>query len=223
MDIMHELERAGAVLLDKHFVYASGKHGSGYINMDPLFPRVQLVEDIGQQLVRWFHSRWVEYNEHDVDTVAGPATGGILLAYAAAKAWYRSYGPPPAAIWADKDGDDFVFERAGFANHLKDKKVLVVEDLLTTGGSVAKVCREVERQGGEIVGVSVVCNRGGLTAEDLGVPRLESLASVSFEAIEADQCPLCERDIPIIEDVGHGAKFKQEHPDYVGGYTKLLS
>lgn len=223
LDILAELEKAGAVLLDRHFVYKSGKHGSGYINMDPLFPNIRLLEELGTELVEPFRATWMDSEKPPIETVAAPATGGILLAYAAAKAWHQGTlkGILPA-VWADKDGDDFVFERAGFTSHLRGKNVLIVEDLLTTGGSVIKVRREAEKHGARIVGVSAIVNRGGVTADDLGVPRLETLASVSFEAIQADACPLCEQNIPIVEDIGHGTAYKQEHPNYPGGYIALL-
>ena len=99
----------------------------------------------------------------------------------------------------------------------------MVEDLLNTGGSVEKVRREVERHSGQLVGVSVICNRGNLTADRLGVPRLEALASVNFEAIPADECPLCASAVPIVEDIGHGAEYRATHPDYAGGYITVIS
>jgi orotate phosphoribosyltransferase len=210
IDVLAELDRVGAILLDRHFVYKSGKHGSGYINMDPLFPDVGLVSAIGSELVRPF--------ANEFDTVASPATGGIVLAFAAA----AQAGEDVAAVWADKHERGFAFERAGFVQQLAGKRVLVVEDLLTTGGSVIGVCREVERNGGTLVGVSAICNRGGVTAEQLGVPRLEALASVTFEAVTEEACPLCAAEIPIVEDIGHGAGYKAEHPDFPGGYVTLL-
>lgn len=217
---MQELETAGAVLLEKHFVYKSGKHGSGYINMDPIFPNTNLMWHLGTEL-------WRPFVGSHPEVIAGPATGGIALAYAAAFSLHHEVdvgngGPVVPVVWADKNGDNFVFERAGFIDHLRGKKVLVVEDLLTTGGSVIKVCREAEKHGAEIIGVSAICNRGGVTAEDLGVTRLETLANVSFEAIDASDCPLCEYCIPIVEDIGHGSKFKQGNPNYPGGYVTLL-
>jgi orotate phosphoribosyltransferase len=125
-------------------------------------------------------------------------------------------------VWADKGGESgFWFERAGFVAEVTGKRVLVVEDLLTTGGSVEKVCREVEKVGGSLVGVSVVCNRGGVAAADLGVARLEALATVSFEAQDAQTCTACQAHSPIVEDMGHGDDYKKEHPDYAGGYVKL--
>ena len=210
LDILAELDRVGAILLDRHFVYKSGKHGSGYINMDPLFPDVALVSAIAAELVRPFAGEF--------DTVASPATGGVVLAFAAAS----RAGSDVAAVWADKREHGFAFERAGFAQHLTGKRVLMVEDLLTTGGSVIGVCREVERHGGTLVGVSAICNRGGVTAAQLGVPRLEALATVSFEAVAAQECPLCAARVPIVEDIGHGAEYKAQHPDHPGGYVTLL-
>ncbi len=210
-DIMQRLSNAGAVLLDYHFVYKSQKHGSGYINMDPIFPDVSLIASMAALMVRPFESEF--------DTVAGPATGGVVLAFAAAS---QTPGVRPAAVWADKDGDEFRFERAGFVDHLIGKRVLIVEDLLTTGGSVAKVAAEVERHGGFVIGVSTIVNRGGVTARQLGVPYLEALANVSFEAVDASECPLCDAGVPIVVDIGHGRAYKVAHPDYHGGYIELL-
>jgi orotate phosphoribosyltransferase len=125
-------------------------------------------------------------------------------------------------VWADKQGDGFRFERAGFSDVLEESEVLVVEDLLTTGGSVKKVCDQVASCGGTVSGVSVIVNRGGITAEQLGVPRLESLAQVSFTAVNEAECELCANHVPIVEDIGHGGEYKLTHPDYAGGYVKLL-
>jgi orotate phosphoribosyltransferase len=222
-----ELDRVGAVYLDRHFVYKSGKHGSGYVNMDPLFPNTPLIKEVATHLVEPFTGT------ANPLTIAAPAIGAIVLAThcSSAIAWQpdpqnpraRRYDPARLypCVWADKQGDDFVFERAGFVGHLKGKEVLVVEDLLTTGGSVAKVCRAAEGHGAIIVGVSVVCNRGGVTAKDLGVPRLEALATVNFDAIAAEVCPLCADNVPIVEDIGHSEQYKLEHPDYPGGYVRL--
>lgn len=231
-NVLVELESIGAVLLNRHFVYKSGKHGSGYINLDPLLPHVELVARICSELVAPFAG--------EIDTVAAPAVGGIELSVLAALAANRSalsatgaecdrpsgeIGDAASrvrAVWADKTGDDFRFERSGFREQLAGKRVLVVEDLLTTGGSVMKVSAAAKNLGATIVGVSAICNRGGVTAEQLGVKRLETLADVSFEAFDAEACPLCRDQVPIVVDIGHGAKFRQDNPDYPGGYVMLL-
>jgi orotate phosphoribosyltransferase len=131
MDVLQELEKAGAVLLNQHFVYKSGEHGSGYINMDPLFPNVRLMNNIAAELRKPFI-------EDEMQVITGPPAGGMILAIFAALWWPTSVDNYRTEfVWADKKGDGFAFKRAGFAKRLKGKKVLVLEDVLTTGGSVA--------------------------------------------------------------------------------------
>lgn len=210
MEVLEALESRGAVLLDHHFVYKSGTHGPNYINMDPLFPEVPLVSLLCHKLSHG-------YKFQRVDTVVGAATGGIPLAVLTAQAMMGS----PAAVWADKRGDDFVFERAGFADHLKDKNVVIVEDLLNTGDTTKKIIAQVREHGGNILGVSVICNRGPETAESLDVPKLFQLSAVDFQVFAADSCSLCEQQVPIVTDIGHGEKFQAANPDYPGGYRRL--
>ena len=214
MNVLSELAGVGAILTGKHFVYTSGKHGPNYINLDPLFPAARLTFEICQLLAHPFVGQF--------DTVASPAVGGVVLCELTALA-ASTEERPVYAVWADKVGGDMLFERAGFAKHLSQRRVLLVEDLLTTGGSLVKVLHRARDLGAEIVGASVICNRGGLTADTLGVPRLESLSEVSFEAFDADRCPLCAAATPIVEDIGHGAEYRAQEPGYGGGFVKLLA
>jgi orotate phosphoribosyltransferase len=210
--LLQDLDQAGAVLLNRHFVYTSGKHGSAYINLDPVLPDIEMMTRICQELVKPFAGQ--------VDTIAAPATGGIVLAVLSARI-LSSPSAPVAAVWADREEGALVFMRAGFLGHLTRMRVLVVDDLLTTGGSVSRVCRAAVGCGAKLVGVSVICNRGDLTARHLDVPRLDAVLEVSLEATGVADCDLCRRRIPIVEDIGHGAKFKARYPDYPGGYVGL--
>jgi orotate phosphoribosyltransferase len=212
VDVLGELDRAGAVVLDRHFVLKSGKHSAGYINLDLLFPDALLTSRICALMVDPFRGQF--------DTVAAPAVGGVALAVLGATAAAHA-DPAIRAVWADKKGDGFEFERAGFVRHLTGKRVLVLEDFPTTGESVGKVCRLIEAHGGAIIGVSIVCNRGGLSAEALGVPRLEALSEVTLSAVDAAECGLCAARAPIVENVGHGAAYKFNNPGYPGGYVSL--
>lgn len=219
MDTLGLLEDWGTVLKDRHFVYKSGKHGPHYINMDPVFPDLKRMHAICNRLGLPFFTP-VPYNPYQgkrVDTVVGAATGGIPLATLAADLLGARLA------WADKDGDDFVFERAGFIEQLAGKRVLVVEDLLNTGDTVKKVIAQVRKHGGEVIGVSVICNRGNETAESLGVPQLEQLASVEFEAFDSWSCPLCAQGIPIVSDIGYGKEYQKMNAGYSGGYVTTLS
>lgn len=207
MDILKELEKIGAVMTDKHFVYASGAHGPGYITMDPMFPNAKLMKEICKRLVEPFDDQF--------DAIVAPATGGIVLSVLCSQVSGRP------GLWADKSNGGFAFERTGFVEHIKNSRVLVVEDLLTTGSSVKKVCQQVEDNGGQVIGISTVCNRGGVTHEALDVPRLESLVSVSMTSEPAETCQLCASGRPIVVNVGHGDDFQQANPNYPGGYITL--
>jgi orotate phosphoribosyltransferase len=213
---MSELRRAGAVLLNQHFVYKSSRHGSGYINMDPIYTNPGVMADFADHLL-------LPFDGERFDTVVAPAVGGVALVTYVGVVGFHRYQHPIHIAWADKDGDEFHFDRTGFVEQLRGKRVLVVEDLLTTGGSVAKVCKETRAEGAQVIGISVICNRGGVTAEQLGVPRLEALAEVDFETFDPDACPLCSDRVPIVTDIGHGDVYQGSHPDYEGGYIKLLA
>lgn len=208
MNVLEKLKEIGAIYTGKHFIFVSGKHAPEYINLDVMFPHTELVGELCKGLVAPFKDTF--------DVVVAPATGGIVLAVLSA------YVSGKNGVWADKDGNGgFTFERAGFASQLKDKRVLIVEDLLSTGSSVIKVREEIEKVGGSVVGISVVCNRGSVTAELLGVPKLAALANINLQAFEPNKCELCAKNVPIVEDIGHGDDYKKEHPDYAGGYQKL--
>ena len=105
-----------------------------------------------------------------------------------------------------KDGT-FVIKR-GYDKLVPGKNVLVVEDILTTGASARKVVEAVRAIGGNVVGVGVLCNRGGVTLANLAnPPKLFALANVTLDAWEEAECPLCAQGVPINTDVGKGKDF----------------
>lgn len=214
MDILEELGRSGAVLVDKHFVYKSGKHGSGYIDPDRILPSMGSMQ-------RYCRSLATPFMKDNVDVVVAPAVGGIVLAVLTASWLGNWFVREVGAVWADKDGDTYSFERAGFDEQVTKRRVLVVDDLLTAGTSIKGTIAAIAPYHPQIVGAAVLVNRGGVTAEDLGVPRLESLASVDFEAVDSGQCQLCKQRVPIVTDFGHGDKLQSIFPEYEGGFVKL--
>ena len=87
-------------------------------------------------------------------------------------------------------------------------RILVVDDILTTGGSVRKVVETTRSFGGNVVAVGVLCNRGGIKPEDVGgVPRLFALVNVKLDAWDEMDCPLCASGVPVNTDVGKGREF----------------
>ena len=106
----------------------------------------------------------------------------------------------------------FVLKR-GFASDVRGKRTLGIEDILTTGGSAERTARAIEEADGICVGFGVLANGGGVTAEDLRVPRLEALMTVKRQIFTKEECAdhgLCKAGVPVNTDFGHGAAFLAE-------------
>jgi orotate phosphoribosyltransferase len=196
------LRQAKAVVVDDHFVYTSGLHGNAYVNKDAIYPHTVYVEMICEEFaIRFFNS--------DVQVVVGPAMGGIILSNRTAHQLHDFSGIKVPGIYAEKsaDGAEFVIKR-GYGAFIPGKRVLVVEDILTTGGSVRKVVNAVRALGGNVVGVGAICNRGGVSASDVGdVPKLECLIDVKLDSWNPQDCPMCKAGIPVNTELGKGREY----------------
>ena len=203
-DALKILEGVGAVITDSHIVYTSGKHGPAYINKDALYPHTRETSMLCRAIAERFAANGVQ-------VVIAPAVGGVILSTWTADFLTKMTLTEVLAVYADKamiDGEDNFVIKRGYEKIIPKKRVLVVEDLLTTGGSVLKVVKAVRAIGGHVVGVGVLCNRGGVTVSDLGgVPKLEALTDIKMDAWDANDCPLCAKNIPINTSVGHGREF----------------
>lgn len=222
MDVKKELEKVGCIY-EGHFVGVSTKHLAGYCNIDPLLPHVTLVGQLMEMLVK-------NFKDADVDTVAAPAVGAIPFAHWGAMHLKNMTGKEIAGVWADKVSGsaqrEFIFEREGFAEQVKGKKVLILEDMVNQMASIKAMIKTVRAAGGEVVGVGCVAANRGADAKELDVPKFVKLCSVEYDVWTKEDCPvngLCSKGVPMCEDIGHGDDYKKEHPDYKGGYVKLLS
>lgn len=102
---------------------------------------------------------------------------------------------------------EFVIKR-GYDKLVVGKNVLAVEDVLTTGGSAKRVIEATQSISDNIVGLGVLCNRGGVKREDVAsVPRLEALLNIQLDAWNEVDCLLCQQGVPINTDVGKGREF----------------
>ena len=200
-EIRQEFEKAKAIITGSHFVYTSGKHGSNYVNKDALYPHVQLIDRLCHEMAAPFCIL-----EHRVEAVIGPAIGGVILSQRVADHLSKLQGNEVLSLFAEKVGEDFVIKR-GQEKRIAGKYTLVVEDVLTTGESAKSVIKAVRRALGSVVGLSVLCNRGGVTREELEFLRLKSLIDASMETYEETECPLCRDRVPINTDLGHGRAF----------------
>jgi orotate phosphoribosyltransferase len=130
-------------------------------------------------------------------------------------------GKEVLALCADKvekGGEtSFVIKRGQEQFVANGKKILVVEDILTTGGSVKKVVDVVREMGGEVVGVGALCNRGGITPDKIGdVPVLKALMNVKLEAFDESDCPYCKNEVPINVSVGKGLEYVNHKAQGIG-------
>ncbi len=200
--VLHILSTTGAVLTNGHFVYTSGLHGDAYVNKDRIYPHTSAVRQLCELLAQYFRREGVTY-----DVVVGPALGGIILSqWTAYFSPFGSEGTEVLAVYAEKDGKQFLLGR-GYDEFVQGKRVLVVEDVVTTGGSARKVAELVTELGGTVVAIGALCNRGGVTAEELGVPLFFALINFTLETWSEQECPLCKEEAPINTDVGKGREF----------------
>ncbi len=201
-EVQRVLGQVGAVITNSHFVYTSGKHGPGYVNKDAVNPHPAVMS-------RLCHAIAERFADDSAGVVIAPAIGGAILAQWTAYHLSEMFDREVLAVYAEKsdDGNAFVIKR-GYHKLVAGKRVLVVDDILTTGGSAKGVVAAVRLYNGYVVGLGVLCNRGGIAPPEVGgVPKLEALVSLTLDAWDAAECPLCARNVPINTDVGHGREF----------------
>lgn len=207
-NIIEMFKKTKAILTDDHFVYTSGKHGSVYVNKDLLYPHPTVMNKVGKMFAE-------KFKNEDIDVVAAPALGGIILttwtAYHLSKMKKKEIlnvcTEKDKGTTADAAESQQIFRR-GYGEFVKGKKVLVLEDLTTTGISVKKTVEAVRSAGGKVVAVCIMVNRDPvhITSKTIGAP-FYSLGVFPAEAFDEKDCPLCKKGVPINTTVGHGKKY----------------
>lgn len=181
-DVLNIFREAGA-LLEGHFVYASGRHGSQFLQAARV---LQYPEHTGKLCAALAE----RFKDDRIGLVCGPATGGILLAYETA----RHLGC--RAVFTEKDGEGGFALKRGFSLPA-GTRTLVVEDIITTGGSVKKSIDHLRARGAEIVGVGALIDRSGGTATfDC---RFDALTTLTLESFAPDAVPAALAAVPIME------------------------
>jgi orotate phosphoribosyltransferase len=184
------LFREAGTLKEGHFVLTSGRHSDRFFLMSATFQQPELAEKLCADLA-------AKFDGVAIDTVLGPATGGIVLAYEVARQiGLRRGTKAPRAIFTEKTEDGKMALKRQWTLR-PGEKVLVVEDAVTTGGSVIKALDAVKHFAHEVVGVGVLIDRSRGQA-DFGAP-LASLITEPIESWALDQCPLCQQGIPAVK------------------------
>ncbi len=180
-ELMEIFIKTGA-LLEGHFLLTSGRHSNQYFQCAKVLQFMEHTEKICEVIAEKF------INEK-IDTVIAPAIGGIVVGQEVA----RQLGK--RSIFAEREDKNLVLRR-GFTIS-PGEKVLVCEDVVTTGGSVFEVIEIVKSHGGEVVGVGMVVDRSnGKVA--FGVPSISTL-KLNVISYLPEECPLCKEHIPIVK------------------------
>ncbi|MPZ48215.1 MAG: orotate phosphoribosyltransferase [Dehalococcoidia bacterium] len=180
-DIDALLRSTGAVL-EGHFRLASGRHSGIYIEKFRIMENPDATTALCGMIAD-------HYRGQGVTTVVGPAMGGVILAFETA----RLLGVQN--VFAEKDADGGLMFDRGFG-FTPGQPVLVVDDVLTTGGSVKQVLSLVQAAGAKVVGVGMLIDRtsGGV---DFGVP-FYACHNMNIESYAPDDCPLCRQGLPLV-------------------------
>lgn len=182
--LLDQLRQIGA-LKSGHFLLSSGRHAPEYLEKFDLLRDPRLTERVCRRFVDAMRDR-------RVDVVVGPTTGGILIAFEVA----RQLGVP-AAYAERRSGAGAAREIRRGTTFRPGVRVLVVDDILTTGGSVRETLAALKPHEVEIVAIAVLVDRSGGVAEfDFPVVALSTL---ELETWAEDACPLCHRAVPLVK------------------------
>lgn len=170
-------------LLNGHFLLTSGRHSNQYFQCAKVLQHPDLTSKVCSVIAEFFKS-------YEIDTVISPAMGGIIVGYEVA----RQLGKK--SIFTERENNIMTLRR-GFSLS-KNEKVLVCEDVVTTGGSVFEVIEIVKSFGAEVVGVASIVDRSNGKV-DFGYP-YKSFLKLDVVSYTAEECPICkENKLPLVK------------------------
>ena len=170
-----------SAIMEGHFLLTSGLHSPRYVEKFNVLQKPVYTEKLCRAMAE-------KFKDANIETVVGPVTGGILLAHEAGKALGTR------AIFTERENGKMTFRR-GFTLH-EGERVLIVEDIVTTGGSIREVIDVVKEHGGIPVAVSMLVDRSGGKATFGDVPST-ALLHMDVQTYQPDECPLCKQGIPM--------------------------
>ncbi len=162
-------------LLDGHFILSSGLHSPQYLQCALALQNPQDAAKFGKAIAE-------NFNDEQFDTVASPAIGGLIIGFAVAQALNVRF------IWTERENGVMTLRR-GFSI-VNDERILVVEDVITTGGSTRECIEALEKHGAKVTKAASIVDRSNGKA-DVGVPRI-SLACLDVPSYKVESCPMCE-------------------------------
>ncbi|MDF2672510.1 MAG: pyrE [Clostridiales bacterium] len=177
LEILKEVD----ALLEGHFLLSSGKHSNRYCQCAKLMQYPDKAEKVLSVVVD-------KVKNIEFDVVLGPAMGGIIVAYEIG----RQTGKP--AIFTERENGVMSLRR-GFEIK-KGQKILITEDVVTTGKSSKETAEVIKALGGEVVGIACVVDRRN--GYDVGYP-VYGCIELDIESYDKEECPLCKKGIPYVK------------------------
>ncbi len=180
-EILESFRQTGA-LLEGHFVLTSNLHSSIYLQCALVLQHPTKAEKLGRLIAN-------EFRAQNVETVVAPAIGGLIIGYEVARALGARF------IWTEREAGEMTLRR-GFSVRAGET-VLVVEDVVTTGGSTRETISVLRRAGARVVGAASIIDRSGKRV-DVGAPRI-ALATLDVPAVAPADCELCTQGTPAVK------------------------
>lgn len=187
-------QKCGA-LLEGHFQLSSGLHSEKYLQCAMVLQYPKYASLLGEALAQKFSSQ--RPTGQKIDVVVGPALGGIIIAHEMAKFLNAR------ALFAEREQGKMTLRRGFEVN--KGERVLVVEDVITTGGSVKEVVDLVRERKGEIVGLGAIIDRRPEPSDKQSF-QYEYLLKLKINTFSPSNCPLCKQSIPLVKPGSKGRR-----------------
>jgi orotate phosphoribosyltransferase len=202
-EVVKLLEKSGSIFSNDHFVFTSGKHAPRYIDKMALFAHPIYASEMGKLFAK-------KYQDATIDVVVAPAMGGIILAQWTAFHLSQLQNKDILGIYTEKTSDSQQIFTRGYDKYVVGKNVLIVEDNVTTGGSVRKVVDAVIKAGGNVIEVCSMTNinpePASITDDIIGA-KYSALSELPVVVYDEADCPLCEQNVPVNREHGHGKKY----------------
>ena len=186
MDLEALYKKYGA-LLEGHFLLSSGLHSKYYLQSARVLEYPDVAEELAKELAKKIKQREIEFS-----LVASPALGGLIIGYELARALGVRF------VFTERKNGIMQLRR-GF--RVEKEKVIICEDIITTGGSAKECASEIEKNGGEVVAFCSIAKRGKETNFNKPFFYLDEF---NFKAYKKEECPLCKEGIELIKPGSRG-------------------
>lgn len=169
-------------LLEGHFILSSGLHSPNYLQCALALQHPDNASEYGRAIAG-------KLAAEQFDTVASPAIGGLIIGYATAQALGTRF------IWTERENGVMTLRRGFIIS--PGERILVVEDVITTGGSTRECIQALEKHGAKVIAAASIIDRSN-GAADVGVPRI-SLVSLDVPSYKPEDCPMCARGLEAVK------------------------